>query len=141
MKDVVVNGISMLELKKQKEALQKGASAFIATAVKEALEMFNTLEQMSADEVDEAKALVVQIKDKLEQAQLVSGASGVAYYLPFHEEWGYDEKPLSARIDDAGEENEDGALTALSDSEEISALYGLLEDMEYDSKQWNSSSC
>lgn len=141
MKDVIVNGVSMLGLKKQKEALQKGASAFIATAVKEALEMFNTLEQMSADEVEEAKVLAVQIKDKLEQAQLVSGASGVTYDLPYHEEWGYDEKPLSARIDEAADDFEDGAHAALNDSEEISALYGLLEDMEYDSKQWNSSSC
>lgn len=137
MTDIVLNGVSITELKKQRALIQKDASAFIAQGLKDVAVLMQSIKEaveVPKDEVIDEEgidAAAAQAKQILENIQIVSGVSGVTYYLPFYEEYGYnDEKPYSSILDNAD----------LS-SDQIDALYGLLEDMESDSRNWHSSQC
>ena len=142
MSDIILNGVSIAELKKQKELIQKDAAEFIAKHIEEATELIKSIVDSEEDGLsdEQIQTAAARAKDILENVQVVSGVSGVAFYLPYYEEWGYaDERPYTSRpytsqLDDTG-------LVSYRNHDDVYALHSLLESMEYDSKNWHSSQC
>lgn len=144
MTDIVLNGVSIAELKKQKALIQKDASAFIAKGIADATALIKSIVAAAEvadcrgvelipeqkEEIQEAARLATSI---LEDVKIVSAVSNVPFYLPFYEEYGYaDERPYTAQLDDA---------LGVYDADAVIELHGVLEDMEYDSRNWHSSRC
>lgn len=136
MSDIILNGVSIAELKQTKALIQKDAATFIANGIQEATDIIKGIIEAGEDgertKLNDDAAKAVEI---LENVKVVSGVSDVAYYLPYYEEWGYaDERPYTAQLDDAG-------LVSYSINDSLADLHGTLEDMEYTSKNWHSSQC
>lgn len=136
--DILLNGVSIAELKKQKALIQKDASAFIADGIKEATNIIRGIveDAEGEEEVDPAVTekyakMAIEILDNV---ALVSGVSGVTYELPYSEDGYYNETPLTIALENAG-------LEAYGDVQFINDLHNTLEDMEYNSRNWHSSRC
>jgi len=144
MSGIILNGVSIDELRKQKTAIQKDASKFISEAVSKAQRLVSEILEMSEEaayddagplDTDKVEALAKEALTLLEDAELVSNVSGVEYYLPYNEPYG-DCDALSSRLEDCEGLDVYG-------SEKLSAIAGLysqLESMESKSYMWNSSS-
>lgn len=85
-KDIIINGVSVNELKKQRDAIRQGASKIISENIELAKSLTNQL--VMSDSVDEIKKLAEEAYDALDTAKVVSGVSGVTFSLPFYEEYG-----------------------------------------------------
>lgn len=133
--DIIINGVSVNELKRQRDAIKKGASKIISENIEKAKKLTNKL--MSSDSADEIKILAQEAYDALDTANIVSGVSGVTFRLPFYEEYGNYESDeiFSHKL----EESENKLINENWDL--ISDLYGLFEDMESQSRDWHSSRC
>lgn len=140
MSEITLGGYTLDELKKMKAAVSKDAQAFIATKMQEATNYFEQLRELigepeGEDEVEateEMQGLAKLANESFKQVKLVSGISGVTFYLDYHEDWGSTGDVLSSVLEDAGLSWRCGAL---------SDLFSTLENMEYDSRNWHSSSC
>lgn len=147
MKDIVINGVSIEELKKQRQLLQQGASKVIADSIDSATKLVAKI--VEAETKDVALKLAEEAYDHLDTAEIVSGVSGVEFYLPFYEEYGrYEHDVILSSIlsqeyvDDEEEVNENASFeTWGSKQDALSKLYHKLESMESDSLAWNSSMC
>lgn len=146
MTDIVLNGVSITELKKQKAAIQKDASAFIARGIKDATALLESIlesvddadAELDKDGIEAAAAQAVEI---LENVDLVSGVSDVEFYLPFYAEYS-DDRPFSSRLEDSERLDEVLEGTYLGrDEGPLGRLYGVLDSMESKSKLWNTSYC
>lgn len=134
MTDIVLAGVSIAELKKQKQAIQKDAVKFLSDGVEKVKALVNEIVELDAETEQEAiDAKAREAADILENVQIVSGVSGVEYYLPHTDEWGYngsDDDPMYSKLEDAE-----------LDSNDVDSLMSLLEDMEYEVRKWNTSTC
>lgn len=149
MQEIIIDGVNLSDLKIKYDALAKeqaamrasirqGASKYIAEAIKDA-KVF--LEQIvNADEDDEEKldleTVSAQALELLKNAKFVSDVSGVSYYLPYYDrqgEYAPDGDPYTSQFDDS--------IFSYKDSESFSTLWGLLEDMESEVSEWNTSYC
>lgn len=131
--DIVINGVSVNELKKQRAAIREGASKIIS----ENIDLAKTLTQQLVESEDPKviERLAQEAYTALDTANVVSGVSGVSFYLPFYEEY-RDEETYSSMLEESENElvseNWDGA---------VSKLYNLYEEMESQSRDWHSSRC
>lgn len=150
MEEIIIGGYKLEELKKVQAAVKKDASEIISEAIDKATNALDEILSMEGDvsgedldpeyegyaealaTVTEARAKVAELstvaEEALKLAKLVSDISGVEYYLPYSCDYsrdGYYYKLESSEI-----------------CEEISdELMGTLEDMEWESRQWNQSNC
>lgn len=146
MKDIVIDGVNLNDLKKRfdevnaemasmRQSIRKGASKFIADNIEGAKKVMDgMLESEDADEVD---TLAKHAHELLSTARFVSEVSGVSFDLPYYDrqsEYHPYGEPYSNQI-----EYSDNNL--LSDSKVVDELYGLLESMESDVSDWNTSYC
>lgn len=132
-KDIIINGVSINELKKQRQAIQEGA----AQVISDNIDLAKTLTQQLVESKDmtEIDNLATQAYEALETASVVSGVSGVDFYLPFYEEYrDEDEDILSSVLDENDNE-------LLSDSEKVQKLSSMFYSMERQSRDWHSSRC
>lgn len=132
MKDIVINGVSIEDLKKQRAAIQKDASKIIAENIKVGTELVEKV--LETEDQSEADQFAKEAYEHFDTAKVVAGVSGVSFFLPFYEEYGQygSDEILSQRLENDDKFEWDGA---------ISQLYGILEDMESDSRAWHSSMC
>jgi hypothetical protein len=138
MQDIILNGISINELKRTKAALQKDATKFISDAITQVQQIVKE-RLVTADNYGEAEAAAQEALTLLENAKVVSDASGVSFFLPYYEEYGGsdDEDILSSLIENADED----IIGSYYGGGTLSALYNLLESMESESRDWHSSTC
>lgn len=132
MGNIVLNGVDIELLEKQRNAVRKDASAYIANGIKEVKELVNQIKD--ADEDFDIASAAETAEQILTNIQRVSAVSGVEYDLPHSDGYGnvYGDEPLTRVLDEAADGIYDGPL---------SGLYGKLEDMEYTVRQWNASNC
>lgn len=135
MTDIVLNGVSINKLKKQRDLIQKDANQFIAKGLRklEALirEIVNERdededgEMVSTDEVNEGK-LLKEATELAENISIVSKVSGVGFYIPW-----------------CGESCDEEAFSSMLEEVELydTDLYSILESMESASRDWNESRC
>lgn len=134
-KDIIINGVSVNELKKQRDAIRQGASKIISENIELAKSLTNQL--VMSDSVDEIKKLAEEAYDALDTAKVVSGVSGVTFSLPFYEEYGNYES--SEIFSHKLEQSENKLISENWDI--ISNLYYLFDNMESQSCDWHSSRC
>ena len=140
MNDIIIDGISINELKKTKAALQQGASKFISDSISQVQEIVKE-RLVTATNYGEAEAAAKEALALLENAQLVSGVSGVSFFLPYYEEYGsYGDDDILSRMIDNIDRDITGAFYGASKGT-VAKLYSLLEDMESTTRDWHSSTC
>ena len=132
--DIIINGVSVNELKKQRLAIREGASAIIAENLNVAKSLTQKL--IESQDKEEIKALAEKAFDALETVNVVSGVSGITYFLPFYEEYGDNDEILSRKL-----ENSNNQVLEEVWEDGVNKLYSLFEDMESTSRDWNSSNC
>lgn len=144
-KDIVINGVSIEELKKQRQALQQGASKVISDNIEAATKLVHEI--MKSESKEDALKLAEEAYEHLDTAEIVSGVSGVQFFLPFYEEYGpYEHDDILSSIlsqdyvDDEDDVN-DNVSFSWQDKNALYKLYQKLENMESDSLAWNSSMC
>lgn len=149
MTDIIIDGVNLNELKVQYDALakqqvemrksiQKGASKFIADAIKDAKVLLEQI--VSADEEDEEKidleTVSAQALELLKNAKFVSDVSGISYDLPYYDrqsDYFPDGELYTSQLEES--------IFGYQDSESFQELWGLLEDMESEVSEWNTSYC
>lgn len=131
-KDIIINGVSIEELKKQRAAIQKDASKIISDNIEAGTKIVEKI--LESEDQEEANTLAEEAYEHFDTAKVVAGVSGVSFFLPFYEEYGRygSNEILSQRLENDDKFEWDSA---------ISQLYGILEDMESDSRAWHSSTC
>lgn len=138
MNDIIIDGINISDLRKTKEALQKGASKFIAESIAAATEIVKE-RLVTAASYGEAEAAAQEALALLENAQLVSGVSGVSFFLPYYEEYGgHDEDEILSTIIENADHDTIGKYYG---GGTLSDLHDLLGNMESTSRDWHSSTC
>lgn len=134
--DIIINGVSINELKKQRDAIREGAATIISQSIDLATTLTKTL--VESEDKEEIKKLAKEAYEALDTAKVVSGVSGVTFFLPFYEEYGnYDRNEIFSRM----LESVDNELINEVWDEDISDLYELFDDMETQSRDWHSSRC
>lgn len=135
-KDIIINGVSINELKKQRNAIRQGAAKLIAENIELATKLTQKL--VESKDKEEIKVLAKEAYEALDNANVISGVSGIDFCIPFYEE-------------DGNYESEDILSTVLEDSDNevlnemwqngVSALSSLFYSMERQSRDWHSSRC
>ncbi|MGZ8887958.1 MAG: hypothetical protein ACXW1D_00200 [Halobacteriota archaeon] len=156
MEEITIGGFTIEQLKKMQAAVRKDAHEVISNAISVAmaamdcaLELGETkaeleealdpeLEGYAGTQVnlvsvtEEIQKLAKLAKENLGLADLVAGVSGVKYYLPYSSEYDNDGYCYKFECSD---------LYDYINKDNVSELVGVLEDMEYQSRQWNQSTC
>jgi hypothetical protein len=145
MSKIIINDVDLTELKvkfdafeTEKEAVQKkikqGASEFIAVNMKVAKKLLQKLLDDFDDLAYDAKRETSsEVEEILRNIKFVSEVSDVQFSLPYYDSQnGY--HPEGETYSEKIEEIEgDGGL--------LNDLFCLLEEMEYEVAEWNSSYC
>jgi hypothetical protein len=139
---IVIGGYTLEELKKVQEAVRKDANKIIAEAIKTATGNMDELLAFSSDDeepyTEEEKSIIIakakEAAEALTLADIVSGISGVSYYLTYNTDWSSDGYFYQFESCDNGQE-----LFELIDDN--STMFGKLEEMEYKSRNWHQSTC
>lgn len=133
--DIIINGVSVNELKKQRDAIKQGASKIISENIELAKKLTKKL--LKSKKSEEILSLAKEAYEALDTANILSGVSGVTFSLPFYEEYGNYESDeiFSFKL----EESENELVNENWDS--ISDLYNLFYEMESQSRDWHSSRC
>ena len=133
-KDIIINGVSINELKSQRAAIREGASKLISESIDLAKSLTQKL--IDAENKEELEKLAAEAYEALETADVVSGVSGVTFYLEYYDEYGDNSGIMSRKLEcsenDLVTENWEG---------NVSKLYDLFDNMESQSRDWNSSNC
>lgn len=138
MEDIIINGVSINDLKAKKAAIQQGASQIISDSINKAGALVQALVETDDGSIDQ-NAVAAEAVEHLQVAELVSGISGVTYMLPYTEEYGgYDRSDVySCQLDEA----EHIQFSWRDKGSPLYQLYSLLEDMESTACAWHSSTC
>ena len=136
MNDIIIDGISINELKKTKAALQQGASKFISDSISQVQEIVKE-RLVTATNYGEAEAAAKEALALLENAQLVSGVSGVSFFLPYCEEYGNCDDILLQMIENGDHE----VVGKYYGGTTLGKLHNLLESMGSTTRDWHSSTC
>lgn len=134
--DLILGGYTLDQLKEMKKAVSKDATKFIADHMEIATKHFAELRELLEEVEDDSHVTpeMLKLAEKANEAfkavQLVSGITGVTFYLDFYEDWGTDGDVLSTALEDC-------PISA----EELSELQSTLEEMEWQSRDWHSSRC
>lgn len=144
---IVIDGIDLTELQQKMYALQKeqndlrskikqGSSKFISDGIEQGKKLVQELlEAESQEQVDDLARQALKV---LSDTKFVSDVSGISYELPYYDRqsdyypYGH---PFSRQIE------EDDNETGFMESDDVCALYSLLEDMESDVSDWLTSYC
>lgn len=139
VKDIVINGVSLNSLKQMKQDIRQGASKFIAKAIEQGNKLIKQLiEVESVDDVEEIAKQALQVYQNIE---MVSGLSGVTFYLPYSEEYREDDGILSLMVLQENDEPNPFIEVHWGGDQSISKLYELLDSMESTCRAWHSSNC
>lgn len=139
MSDLILGGINITELRKQQQVLRKEGSVYIAEGIRDATALIESIlgadEESTKEEIDEAAEKATEI---LKNIRIVSGVTGVEYFLPHATSYGdyYDEKPFTIALESA-----DLEFSPYSATDALGRLYSVLEDMESTVRDWNTSYC
>jgi hypothetical protein len=138
--DIILNGVSISELKKQKQAIQRDAAKFIAettNSVKVIVDKIVESEDKSEIETLSGKAL-----EMLENINVVSSVSGVEYFFEYRNEYGdYSHSDIaSCRLEEKLDEF-DVSWKDKKGLEKMFDLYNIFQNMETDVAAWNTSNC
>jgi hypothetical protein len=148
MQEIVIDGVNLNEMKAKHDALQaemsaarnsirKGAVKFVADSIAAGKKIVDELLE-EEDDKEKVEALANKAFDLLSAVSFVSDVAGVAFDLPYYNrqsDYYPDGTPYSNRFDD----NENGLIEY--DNPAISKLWGLLESMESEVQDWNTSYC
>jgi len=136
--DMKIAGYTVAELTKLQQAVRQDASKIISNAVATAeaavasiIEVAGNYENVEELPEQEIRDFAKSAEDNLNLAKLISGISGVEYYLSWDEEYREQDNTMSTRIQ------------AIFDDDYPEVLSGVmehLEEMEHQSYLWNSSS-
>lgn len=137
MSDIILNGVSIAELKKQKALIQKDAAEFIANAIEEVKGIVSKIVEMPIEDTDEWAKKAIEL---LASVDVVAGVGGVEYYLDYNSEDGETgDNVLSTKLQEF--EGETGYEWERLRQFAVCTLIGTLEDMEYTVRDWNTSTC
>ena len=139
MSNIFLNGVSLDELRKQKTLIQRDASKFISDNIASAKELVYSLKH--AEDTANFEKIAKQATALLRDVQLVSGVSGVDYLIPYNNEWGDSYSDDDVMTDVLEEVAESFGIEYYGVDSPFDDLHDLLEGMEYDVRQWNSSNC
>lgn len=137
--ELKIGGYTIAELTKLQNAIKQDASAVIADAVSDASDKVSQILALASDGGDEDTEVDIQEVDKLgasaaeslKLAKLISGISGVEYYLPYNEEYCDNDETMHPKLEE---------IYGSVESNGVDELMSILEDMEHQSYLWNSSS-
>jgi hypothetical protein len=133
-KDIVINGISINELRNQRVAIREGASKLIAENVD--LAQILTKKIVESKNSKEIEDLAEEAYEALNTANIVSDISGVNFYLPYYEDYGDENDKICSHI---LEESDNEVLNECRSS--IRKLCSLFYTMESQSRDWHASTC
>lgn len=147
MEDIIIDGVNLNELKVKYDALaaeqavmrgniRKGASKFISDAIESAKISLNLIVNAEDTEEINIEEVSQNALSLLENAKFVSDVSGVSYYLPYYDrqaDYHPDGSPYTSQIEDS--------VFGDYDNKTLNSLWSLLEDMESDVSDWNTSYC
>lgn len=133
-KDIVINGISVNELREKRVAIREGASKIISENVE--LAQILTQKIVAVETKEELDNLATEAYEALHTASILSDISGVSFFLPYSEEYGYDNEKVCSNILD----NSDNQVLKANYSA-VRPLCNLLYDMESQSRDWHASTC
>lgn len=136
MSNVTLNGVALDLLEAQMEIVRRDASTVMADGIQRVKDIITGITE--ADEGHDPANDVATAVEVLDLVQRVARISGVEYNLPYSNEYGdyYNDTPLSQVLNDLAEERGISTYDSV-----LAELCGTLEDMEYQSRQWNSSNC
>jgi hypothetical protein len=146
MQEIIIDGVNLNEMKAKHDALQaemntakgkirQGASKYIAENISKARKVLD--EMLETEEAEKVDHLAQDAYDLLSAAKFVSAVSGVAFYLPYYDrQGGYcpDGQPYTHQFEDSDNEH-------LSCEGVVGRLWYLLDGMESDVADWNTSYC
>lgn len=152
MQEIIIDGVNLNEMKVKHDVLQaemaaargkirQGASKFIADSIEKVKKFVEEILGEDDDELEDMQEIdfrAEQAVELLKAAQFVSEVSGVSFDLPYYDrqaEYYPDGTPYSRRLEESDN-------TLVSEwGEAVSKLYNLLESMESDVSDWNTSYC
>ena len=140
MSEMKIGGFTLAELKRIQVTVQQDARKVIAEATAKVVASISDIIvvakevdcELSTEQYAQVQALVDTAKDNLDIAKLVSGLSGVQYYMPYSEEY----RSVQPGLFDPLEE----LYEYLEGIEGIDEMMRKLSEMERDTYLWNSSS-
>lgn len=132
--DIIINGINLSDLQEQKKSIRQGASSLISNHVAKAKNYCRQI--LESEDAEEIKQLAEDAYESLDTANYISDVSEVTFNLPFHEDYEQNTEAFSYML-----ENSENQVLKDNWKGAVGNLYSLLEDMEYKSHGWHSSSC
>lgn len=136
MEDIIINGVSINDLKEKRKQIQPGSAELISNNIDKVKQLVSQI--IEAESWEQVEELSKQAYELLDTAKIVSDISGVAFDLPYYEEYGrYDyNETLSGMLEDGDNENVD-----VYDGGYLGELFDLLGGMEIQCRDWYSSRC
>lgn len=136
-----LNGIELDVLVEQQKSIQQEANAAIASELTSAQALVEKL--LSETDLEEIENLSEKVMEHLTNLKKVAQVANIEYCIPWDEEYCSDDDTISTKL----EEHE----VVYSDAwdwqkrrdtfPQFQKLTSLIGDMEYNSKQWHSSTC
>lgn len=129
MTDIVINGVSLEELSRQRAEMQKGAVRWIAVELNGIQNLLDKFDDENFT-LEEAEEIAPIIKGVLDNIQKVSDATGVEYSFEWYgvDEPYYNQDKLSYK-------------EYRSNFPNLIALETTLGDIRYQQSVWNGSNC
>lgn len=133
MDEIILNGINVKELQKQRDAIREEAAKFISDNLDLANELTHKL--IKSENKEEIEVLLQEAYEVLHNTNLVSDVSGVSFYLPYSQDYCYDDEIVFS-----SELSRSKVLEDLWDNG-VQQLYALYRKMEDKSHGWHASYC
>lgn len=144
---LVINGVNLADLKARFDAfehekaevrkvIQKGAAEYISVAIDTAKGHLQSV--LEAESTDDAEKFSILATEFLQNAKFVSNVSGIEYSLPYYDNQS-DYYPDGDTYSNQLESGDNDFIDFKNPH--INGLYSLLETMESDVSEWNTSYC
>lgn len=126
MNDIVLNGVSISELKRMKVLIHEDAAKFIAAGIRDAGTLMECIINADAEQpFEELEAAAAQAADILHNVNTVSDVSGVTFQLPCYGNYG--DRPFTARLEEA--DSLENVILYTGDGP-LQRLYEVVENIE-----------
>jgi hypothetical protein len=136
--EMTLGGIKVAQLKEMNALVKRDASKFMAEQIEFVKsEVESIIKALDEDDnvIQPDEQRVKNLVDILNAVAVVSKVSGVEYWLPYSDEYGYNiDGSMLAALDEAFE-------NVYSREDALGDLFGTLEDMEGTVRAWNQSTC
>lgn len=147
MTNLVINGVNLTELKAKfdafeqekagvRELIREGSSEYISVAINTAKGHIQSV--LDAESTEDAEKFSILATESLANAKFVSEISGIEYSLPYYNsqaDYSPDGDTYSSQLESGDNDFID------FENPHINGLYSLLENMESDVSEWNTSYC